>query len=80
MAGAPSTLVPTACPGITGSVVLNAPSGLAISGTGDLFIADTPPGAIFAPGDTNTFDTNSVKRQGQPYGMPKAPKAHKPAN
>jgi hypothetical protein len=39
-----------------------------------------PPGATFTPGDTNTFDTNSVKRQGQPYGMPKAPKAHKPAN
>ena len=31
-----------------------------------------PPGATFSPGDTNTFDTNSVKRQGQPYGMPKA--------
>jgi hypothetical protein len=35
-----------------------------------------PPGATFTPGDTNTFDTNSVKRQGQPYGKPKAPKAH----
>ncbi len=41
MAGAPSTLVPNACPGITGSVILNAPSGLAINGMGDLFIADT---------------------------------------
>ncbi len=41
MAGSPSTLVPNSCPGITGSVVLNAPSGLAINGTGDLFIADT---------------------------------------
>ncbi len=30
-----------------------------------------PPGATFAPGDTSTFDSNSVKRQGQPYGMPK---------
>jgi hypothetical protein len=40
-----------------------------------------PAGATFAPGDTNTFDSNSVKRQGQPYGMPKtAPRAHKPAN
>jgi sugar lactone lactonase YvrE len=41
MAGSPSALVPNACSGITGSVVLNAPSGLAINGTGDLFIADT---------------------------------------
>ncbi len=40
MAGATSTLVPNACSGITGSVVLNAPSGLAINGMGDLFIAD----------------------------------------
>jgi len=40
-----------------------------------------PAGATFAPGDTNTFDSNSVKRQGQPYGMPKtATRAHKPAN
>jgi hypothetical protein len=31
-----------------------------------------PPGAVFTPGDTNTFDTNSVKRQGQPYAMPKS--------
>jgi hypothetical protein len=35
-----------------------------------------PPGASFAPGDTNTFDTNSVKRQGQPYGKPKPPRVH----
>jgi len=41
MAGANSTLVPNACSGITGSAVLNAPSGLAINGMGDLFIADT---------------------------------------
>jgi hypothetical protein len=41
MAGSPSALVPNACSGITGSVELNAPSGLAINGMGDLFIADT---------------------------------------
>ncbi len=36
-----------------------------------------PAGATFTPGDTNTFDTNSVKRQGQPYGKPKtATRAH----
>jgi hypothetical protein len=40
-----------------------------------------PPGATFTPGDTNTFDSNSVKRQGQPYGKPKtATRAHRPAN
>ena len=40
-----------------------------------------PAGASFTPGDTNTFDTNSVKRQGEPYAMPKgATKPHKPAN
>jgi hypothetical protein len=40
-----------------------------------------PAGATFTPGDTNTFDSNSVKRQGQPYGMPKTTtRAHKPAN
>ncbi len=40
-----------------------------------------PAGASFTPGDTNTFDSNSVKRQGQPYGTPKtATRGHKPAN
>src|SRR5271170_2053301 len=40
-----------------------------------------PAGATFTPGDTNTFDSNSVKRQGQPYGVPKtATRGHKPAN
>jgi hypothetical protein len=40
-----------------------------------------PAGATFAPGDTNTFDSNSVKRQGQPYGTPKtATRDHPPAN
>jgi len=36
-----------------------------------------PVGATFTPGDTTTFDSNSVKRQGQPYGTPKtATRAH----
>jgi hypothetical protein len=39
-----------------------------------------PPGATFTPGDTNTFDTNSIKRQGQPYAMPKTTKPRKPSN
>jgi hypothetical protein len=30
-----------------------------------------PAGASFTPGDTNTFDRNSIRRQGQPYAMPK---------
>jgi hypothetical protein len=41
MAGAPSTLVPTTCPGVTSNVVLNAPSGIALDANDDLFIADT---------------------------------------
>jgi hypothetical protein len=40
-----------------------------------------PPGATFTPGDTNTFDTNSVKRQGQPYAMPRGEtKPRKPSH
>ena len=29
-----------------------------------------PGGASFVPGDSNTFDSNSIKRQGQPYANP----------
>ena len=39
-----------------------------------------PAGAAFTPGDTNTFDSNSVKRRGQPYGKPKTGTSHPPAN
>jgi hypothetical protein len=35
-----------------------------------------PAGASFIPGDTTTFDSNSVKRQGQPYAKPKTLKVH----
>jgi hypothetical protein len=41
MAGAPSALVPSTCPGVTGNVALKVPSGIAIDASGDLFIADT---------------------------------------
>ena len=41
VAGALSTTVPTACPGITNNVVLNSPSGLVFDPLGNLFIADT---------------------------------------
>jgi hypothetical protein len=42
-----------------------------------------PAGASFTPGDTSTFDSSTVKRHGQPYGMPEpvaSPKVkkHKP--
>src|SRR2546430_16797275 len=57
MAGSPSTLVATACAGITGSVVLNAPSGLAISGKGDLFIADTGNNCIRQIANLATYKT-----------------------
>jgi hypothetical protein len=33
-----------------------------------------PAGATFIPGDTTIFDSSSVKRKGQPYAKPKAPK------
>jgi hypothetical protein len=57
MAGAPSTLVPNSCSGITGSVVLNAPSGLAINGTGDLFIADTGNNCVRQIANLTTYKT-----------------------
>ena len=41
VAGAPSANVSANCPGITNSVVLNAPSGLTLNVSGDLYIADT---------------------------------------
>jgi sugar lactone lactonase YvrE len=57
MAGSPSTLVPNACSGVTGSVVLNAPSGLAINGTGDLFIADTGNNCVRQIANLATYKT-----------------------
>ena len=57
MAGSTSTLVPNSCPGITGSVVLNAPSGLAINGTGDLFIADTGNNCVRQMANLTTYKT-----------------------
>jgi hypothetical protein len=57
VAGAPSAIVPTTCAGITGSVALNAPSGLAISGAGDLFIADTGNNCVRQLVGLATFQT-----------------------
>jgi hypothetical protein len=57
LAGAPSALVPTTCPGITGNVTLNAPSGLAINGAGDLFIADTGNNCVRQVVGLLTFQT-----------------------
>jgi sugar lactone lactonase YvrE len=57
MAGSSSTLVPNSCSGITGSVVLNAPSGLAINGTGDLFIADTGNNCVRQIANLATYKT-----------------------
>jgi hypothetical protein len=37
-----------------------------------------PVGATFIPGDTNTFDTNSVRRRGQAYGNPTTPRRNPP--
>src|SRR5882757_1895744 len=57
MAGSPSALVPNACPGVSSSVVLNAPSGLAINGTGDLFIADTGNNCVRQIASLATYKT-----------------------
>jgi hypothetical protein len=57
MAGSPSTLVPNSCSGITGNVVLNAPAGLAINGTGDLFIADTGNNCVRQIANLATYKT-----------------------
>lgn len=41
MAGAPSVLVPLNCTGVTNTVTLNNPNGLAFNAAGELYIADT---------------------------------------
>jgi sugar lactone lactonase YvrE len=84
MAGAPSALVPNACAGITGSVVLNAPSGLAISGMGDLFIADTGNNCVRQIASLATYKTavgqcsndnsgNLATALNKPYGLTFSP-------
>ncbi len=84
MAGSPSTLVPNACPGITGSVVLNAPSGLAINATGDLFIADTGNNCVRQIANLATYKTavgqctndnsgNPATALNKPYGLTFSP-------
>ena len=84
MAGTPSTLVPNACSGITGSVVLNAPSGLAINGMGDLFIADTGNNCVRQIANLATYKTavgqcsndssgNLATALNKPYGLTFSP-------
>jgi sugar lactone lactonase YvrE len=86
MAGTPSTAVPNTCPGITGSVMLNAPSGLAISGngTGDLFIADTGNNCVRQIAGLATYTTavgqcsndssgNPSTALNKPYGLTFSP-------
>src|SRR3981081_2326540 len=84
MAGSPSTLVPNSCPGITGSVVLNAPSGLAINGPGDLFIADTGNNCVRQIANLATYKTavghcsndnsgNLATALNKPYGLTFSP-------
>jgi sugar lactone lactonase YvrE len=85
MAGSPSTLVPNLCSGITGSVVLNAPSGLAISGTGDLLIADTGNNCVRQIANLTTYKTavgqcsndnsgNPATTLNKPYGLTFSPR------
>ncbi len=84
MAGTPSTLVPSACAGITGSVALSAPSGLAISATGDLFIADTGNNCVRQIANLTTYKTavgqcandssgNPATGLSNPYGLTFSP-------
>jgi hypothetical protein len=84
MAGASSTLVPNACAGISGSVTLNAPSGLAINGMGDLFIADTGNNCVRQIANLTSYKTavgrcsndstgNSATTLSKPYGLTFAP-------
>src|SRR5260370_18853260 len=84
MAGPPSSLVPNTCTGITGSVVLNAPSGLAINGTGDLFIADTGNNCVRQVANLATYKTavghcsndssgNPATAMNNPYGLTFSP-------
>jgi MBG domain (YGX type)/Bacterial Ig-like domain (group 3)/NHL repeat len=84
IAGPPSALVPNACPGITGSVVLNAPSGLAINGVGDLFIADTGNNCVRQIAGLITYKTavgkcsndssgNLATALNKPYGLTFSP-------
>ncbi len=84
MAGAPSTQVPNACSGITGSVVLNAPSGLAINAMGDLFIADTGNNCVRQVANLSSYKTavglcandstgNPATALNKPYGLTFSP-------
>jgi len=84
MAGSPSALVPNICSGITGSVVLNAPSGLAINAMGDLFIADTGNNCVRQMPNLAAYKTavgkcsndnsgNPATALNQPYGLTFSP-------
>src|ERR1700678_2346994 len=82
MAGAPGTL--SACSGITGAVVLNAPSGLAINAMGDLFIADTGNNCVRQVANLTSYKTavgqcandgsgNAMTALNKPYGLTFSP-------
>lgn len=84
IAGATSTQVPTACAGITGSVQLNAPSGLAMDIIGDLFIADTGNNCVRELAGLTTTQTaagecandstgSSLAPLNSPYGLAFSP-------
>jgi MBG domain (YGX type)/Bacterial Ig-like domain (group 3)/NHL repeat len=57
IAGATSTQVPNACLGVSGSVALDGPSGLAIDAMGDLFIADTGNNCVRQVAGLTTYKT-----------------------
>ncbi len=70
MAGAPSTLVPNTCAGITGSVVLNTPSGLALDGMGNLLIADTGNNCVREIANLATYQTVAGQCSNDNSGSP----------
>ena len=83
-AGATSAQVPNSCPGVSGSVALNAPSGLAIDAMGDLFIADTGNNCVRQVAGLTTYKTavghcsndgsgNPATALNKPYGLAFSP-------
>src|ERR1700733_3733590 len=83
-AGATSAQVPHPRPGVSGSVALNAPSGLAINAMGDLFIADTGNNCVRQVAGLTTYKTavgqcsndssgNPATALNKPYGLAFSP-------
>jgi hypothetical protein len=86
VAGQPSANVPNACAGLTGTVALSSPAGLAFDVAGNLFVADTGNNCVrevaglttqqTAVGQcTNDHSGNSATTLRSPYGLAFSPAA-----